>query len=69
MDLAWGKDRPARPVEMVKVHPIKFAGKSSEEKISELRKELEKKKRSGFIICRHHYPQQDLMAQSTDANG
>jgi hypothetical protein len=33
------------------VHPEKFAGKSFQDKISELRKELEKKKTAGFVIC------------------
>lgn len=51
VDLVWGKERPARPIEKVKVHPDKYAGKSFQDKISELRKELENKKKGGFIIC------------------
>ncbi|BDD59494.1 hypothetical protein MAP00_004700 [Monascus purpureus] len=50
VDLVWGKDRPERPNEPVKVHPDKFAGKSFQEKISDLRKELETKKKAGFVI-------------------
>lgn len=50
VDLVWGKDRPERPSEPVKVHPDKFAGKSFQEKISDLRKELETKKKAGFVI-------------------
>ncbi|KAJ9244596.1 hypothetical protein DTO207G8_2339 [Paecilomyces variotii] len=50
VDLVWGKDRPARPNEKVKVHPEKFAGKSFQEKISDLRKDLQTKKRAGFVI-------------------
>ncbi|KAE8150708.1 hypothetical protein BDV25DRAFT_129331 [Aspergillus avenaceus] len=50
VDLVWGKDRPAPPREKVKVHPERFAGKSFQEKITELRKELESKKSSGFIV-------------------
>jgi Xaa-Pro aminopeptidase len=52
VDLVWGQDRPARPNEKVKVHPDKFAGKTFQEKISELRKELQTKKRAGFIVCK-----------------
>lgn len=50
VDLVWGKDRPPRPNEKVKVHPVEYAGKPFQEKISELRKELQAKKRAGFII-------------------
>jgi Xaa-Pro aminopeptidase len=52
VDLVWGKDRPARPSEEVRVHPIKYAGKPFQDKIAELRKELETKKKAGFIVCR-----------------
>lgn len=51
VDLVWGEDRPSRPRELVKVHPEKYAGKTFQEKISELRKELEKQKKAGFVIC------------------
>ncbi|KAG5286996.1 xaa-pro aminopeptidase [Histoplasma ohiense] len=50
VDLVWGMERPARPSEKVALHPIEFAGKSFEEKISDLRKELQKKKCAGFVI-------------------
>jgi Xaa-Pro aminopeptidase len=50
VDLIWGKDRPARPNEKVKVHADKFSGKPFQEKISDLRKELKKEKREGCII-------------------
>ncbi|EER27392.1 Xaa-Pro aminopeptidase, putative [Coccidioides posadasii C735 delta SOWgp] len=50
VDLVWGGDRPARPREKVMVHPIEFAGQSFEEKITDLRKELTKKKRAGMVI-------------------
>lgn len=50
VDLVWGKDRPARPQEKVKVHPIEFSGKSFEEKIADLRVQLEKSNRAGFVI-------------------
>ncbi|KAE8350945.1 hypothetical protein BDV28DRAFT_159187 [Aspergillus coremiiformis] len=50
VDLVWSNDRPAPPREKVRVHPDKFAGKNFQEKISELRKELESKKSAGFIV-------------------
>ena len=50
VDLVWGEARPPRPSEPVKVHPEKFAGRSFQEKISDLRKELEAKKKAGFVI-------------------
>ena len=51
VDLVWGKDRPSRPSEKVQVHPIKYAGKTFQDKVADLRKELETKKKAGFIIC------------------
>lgn len=51
IDLVWGKDRPARPSEKVRVHPVKYAGKSFQDKVADLRKELESRKQAGFIIC------------------
>ncbi|KAL4870358.1 hypothetical protein BDV12DRAFT_184542 [Aspergillus spectabilis] len=50
VDNIWGNDRPAPPREKVKVHPEKYAGKSFQEKISDLRKELESKKAAGFVV-------------------
>ena len=47
----WGKDRPPRPNEVVKVLGVEFAGKKFEEKLEDLRKEVEKKKSPGFIVC------------------
>lgn len=55
IDLVWGKDRPARPSESVRAHPIKYAGRPFQEKIAELRKELETKKKAGFIICEYYF--------------
>lgn len=50
VDEIWGKDRPQRPSEPVKVHEKQYAGKEVKTKLEELRKELEKKKSSGFIV-------------------
>ncbi|PWY75183.1 hypothetical protein BO70DRAFT_296262 [Aspergillus heteromorphus CBS 117.55] len=50
VDLVWGNDRPAPPREAVRVHPAKYAGKSFQDKVADLRKELETKKAAGFVI-------------------
>ncbi|KAK2749845.1 hypothetical protein FQN57_005259 [Myotisia sp. PD_48] len=50
IDLAWGSERPPRPAEPVVVQPIQFSGKSFEEKLEVLRKDLAKKKRAGMVI-------------------
>lgn len=52
VDIVWGNERPKPPHEPVKSLPIKFSGKESGEKIEDLRKELEKKKAAGLIICK-----------------
>lgn len=51
VDIVWGDERPPRPNEKVKVHPAEYAGKSFQEKIADLRKELKTRKRAGFIVC------------------
>lgn len=50
VDLAWGKSRPSRPSEKVKALDIKFAGKTFQDKLADLRKEIDKKKAAGLII-------------------
>lgn len=50
IDLVWGDKRPARPQEKVRVQPMEFAGKSFEDKLVDLRKELEKRKSPGFVV-------------------
>lgn len=51
IDLVWGKERPPRPNEKVKVLGDQFNGKKFQEKLEDLRKELEKKKSAGLIVC------------------
>lgn len=50
VDLIWGSVRPPKPSEPVKVLAQSFAGKDVKSKLESLRKDLEKKKGSGFII-------------------
>ena len=50
VDLVWGGERPGKPSEKVMLLDQKFAGKAVKTKLEELRKELEKKKSSGFVV-------------------
>ncbi|KAG9232756.1 putative Xaa-pro aminopeptidase P [Amylocarpus encephaloides] len=50
VDIVWGNERPASPNEPVKILQQHFAGKELKSKVEELRKELDKKKSSGFIV-------------------
>ncbi|OTB17679.1 hypothetical protein K445DRAFT_20150 [Daldinia sp. EC12] len=50
VDIVWGDDRPPRPNEPVIVLSEKFTGKDVKTKLSELRKELEKKNSIGFVV-------------------
>ena len=50
VDIVWGEDRPTRPDQPVKHLEQQFAGKEVKIKLEELRKELEKKKSSGFVV-------------------
>lgn len=49
VDAIWS-DRPPRPTEPVKVLSVDYAGKDYKEKLSELRKELDKKKTAGMVV-------------------
>ena len=51
VDIVWGKGKPPRPNEKVKVLDQEFSGKPFQDKIQDLRKELEKKKSAGLIVC------------------
>lgn len=50
VDQVWGSKKPARPNEPVSGLGLDYAGKSFQDKIEELRKELEKKKAAGFVV-------------------
>ncbi|KAF7194914.1 putative Xaa-Pro aminopeptidase P [Pseudocercospora fuligena] len=50
VDKVWGKDKPPMPNEPIRGLGLEFAGKKWEEKIEELRKELDKKKAAGFVV-------------------
>jgi len=47
----WERGKPPRPNEKVKVLGQEFAGKTFEDKIQDLRKELQKRKSAGLIVC------------------
>lgn len=50
VDLVWGESRPPRPSEPVFLLAAKYAGKGTAEKLTDLRKELEKKKAAAFVV-------------------
>lgn len=50
VDIVWGDDRPSRPNEPIIVLSEKFNGKDVKTKLTELRKELEKKNSIGFVV-------------------
>ncbi|KAK5708816.1 hypothetical protein LTR17_020359 [Elasticomyces elasticus] len=50
VDWVWSKQKPARPNEPAKVLGQEYAGKRYQDKIEELRKELDKKKAAGFVV-------------------
>tara|TARA_R110002003_G_scaffold159_2_gene13739 strand:- start:793 stop:1179 length:387 start_codon:yes stop_codon:yes gene_type:complete len=50
VDLVWGAERPARPSEKVIVQPMQYSGKSFDDKVEDLCKELDKKKSLGFVV-------------------
>ncbi|KAH8821593.1 putative Xaa-pro aminopeptidase P [Xylogone sp. PMI_703] len=50
VDKIWGAERPPRPSEPVKVLAQQFAGKDVKSKLDDLRKELDKKNSSGFVV-------------------
>ena len=49
MDEVW-KDRPALEINPVNVHALKFAGRSVEEKLKDLRHKLVQEKARGIIF-------------------
>lgn len=50
VDIVWGKDKPARPNEPVKLLAQKYAGKDTKSKLVGLRKELAKKNLASFVV-------------------
>jgi len=55
VDKVWAKEKPSRPNEPVIVLDLQYAGKGIGEKVEDVRKELEKKKSSGFLVCMLHH--------------
>ena len=50
VDEVWGQQKPPRPNESVMVLSNDYAGKNYQDKIHDLRKEIEKKKSAGLVI-------------------
>ena len=52
VDSVWGKEKPSRPNEKVRVHSVKYSGKEISDKIADVVKDLDKKKAAGLVICK-----------------
>lgn len=50
VDLVWGNDKPSRTSEPVKVLGKEYAGRSFQDKIEDVRREIEKKKAAGLVL-------------------
>ncbi|KAI7302833.1 putative Xaa-Pro aminopeptidase, partial [Hortaea werneckii] len=50
IDRVWGADKPSRPNEPARVLGQEYAGRKFQDKIEELRKELDKKKAAAFVV-------------------
>ncbi|MFX6876774.1 aminopeptidase P family N-terminal domain-containing protein, partial [Acinetobacter baumannii] len=50
LDKAWGKLRPAPPSGAVVPHPLKYAGKAAETKITELQATLKKDEADALVL-------------------
>ncbi|GAB1320092.1 putative Xaa-Pro aminopeptidase P [Madurella fahalii] len=50
VDPVWGADRPARSNNPIVLLPEKYSGKDTATKLTDLRKELEKKKAAAFVL-------------------
>jgi Xaa-Pro aminopeptidase len=50
IDLVWASEKPPRPVNKIIVLDVKYTGKKFEDKLEDLRKELEKKKSPALVL-------------------
>ncbi|KXL50785.1 MAG: hypothetical protein FE78DRAFT_27059 [Acidomyces sp. 'richmondensis'] len=50
VDIVWGKEKPSRPSEPIKALGVEYSGKEFQEKLKDLRSELEKKQAKGFVV-------------------
>ena len=50
VDQVWGKTRPARAASPISIHPLKYAGESTCDKIKKLRKEFKERKGTGIVV-------------------
>ncbi len=50
IDAVWGRQRPAAPLGPVTIHPLKFAGKAADEKITELQNTLKESGEDAAVL-------------------
>ena len=62
------EDRPAIPLNAIRVHPLEYAGESAKEKISRIRKELRKQHADGMLVTELDEIAWTLNIRGTDVN-
>ncbi len=50
VDLAWGKDRPAAPMNPIVPHPLKYAGQTAADKMTDIQKRLKDQDHDAVIL-------------------
>jgi Xaa-Pro aminopeptidase len=50
VDIVWGSDRPSRPSNPIVMLPARYSGTPTATKLADLRKDLEKRKASAFVV-------------------
>lgn len=69
VDQVWGEKRPARPANAVNVLPVKYSGKSTAEKLRELRAGLAKRSNSSGAAARSEIDSKDSSSRQEIAPG
>jgi len=50
VDRVWGRERPAPPDDPVSLHPVKFAGRSAQDKIADIQKLLKAERQDAVVL-------------------
>jgi len=50
VDRVWGRDRPAPPADSVSLHPVKFAGRSAQDKIADIQRLLKAERQDAVVL-------------------
>ncbi len=50
IDVLWGKQRPSKPNAPIRIHPLEYAGRSTQDKLKDIRLLLKESNADGLII-------------------